>query len=165
MKKFILAVCLAFAVAAAPSILVAPHAVAQEAASLEAMEADIEALMATYADDPDGFAAAIEDYVLAAGNPELAAEAVISVLARPTTDPALKVAGGKGLGAAIALIGLTNPTAAANMQALVMASGDTVLQAAVAEGNAERTASILRQQQQQQQQQQDSTPETPVSPN
>lgn len=164
MKKFLSALCLAVAVAIAPAIVAVPHAVAQGAESVQAMEADIEALLITHAGDPDAFAAAIEDYVIASGDPELAADAVINVLTRPTTDPAMKVAGGKGLGAAIALIGLTNPTAAANMQAKVEASGDATLQAAVADGNAERTASIQRQQQQQQQQQRDSTPETPVSP-
>ncbi len=164
MKKFLLAVCLAFAVAAAPLVLTAPHAVAQEA-NLQAMEADIEALLIANADNPDAFAAAVEDYVLAAADPEVAAQAVINVLTRPGVDEALKVAGGKGLGAAIAFIGLTNPAAAANMQALVEASGDATLQAAVAEGNADRTASIQRQQQQRQQEERSSTPETPISPN
>ena len=165
MKKFLSALCLAVAVSVAPAIVAVPHAVAQGAESLQAMEADIEALLITHAGDPDAFAAAVEDYVVAAADPELAAEAVINVLTRPATDPALKVAGGKGLGAAIAFIGLTNPTAAANMQAKVEASGDAVLQTAVAEGNAERTASIQRQQRQQRQQQRDTTPETPLSPN
>lgn len=162
MKKFLLAVCLAFA--AAPLVLTAPHAVAQEA-NFQAMEADIEALLIANADNPDAFAAAVEDYVLAVTDPEVAAQAVINVLTRPAVDQALKVAGGKGLGAAIALIGLTDPAAAANMQALVEVSGDATLQAAVAEGNAERTASIRQQQQQQQQQERSSTPETPISPN
>lgn len=165
MKKFLSALCLAVAVAVAPAIVAIPHAVAQEARSLQAMEADIEALLIAHAGDPDAFAAAIEEYVIASGDPELSADAVINVLTRTTTDPEMKVAGGKGLGAAIALIGLTDPTAAANMQAKVEASGDATLQTAVADGNAERTTSIQRQQRQQQQQQQDSTPETPVSPN
>lgn len=173
MKKFLLAVCLAFAVAAAPFVLTAPHAVAQEA-NLQTMEADIEALLIANADDPDAFAAAVEQYLLAAADPELAAEAVISVLTNPKSEaaqialannPALKTAGGQGLGAAIAQIGLTNPTVAANIQAKVEASNDATLQAAVTQGT---TATIQRQQQQQQQQwqqQRDSTPETPVSPN
>ena len=171
MKKFLSALCLAVAVAVAPAIIAAPHAVAQEAESLEAMEADIEALLIANADDPDAFAAAVEQYLLTAGNPELAADAVINVLTNPKSEaaqialannPGLKTAGGQGLGAAIAQIGLTNPTAAANIQAKVEASNDTTLQAAVTQGT---TATIQRQQQQQQQQQQDSTPETPVSPN
>lgn len=171
MKKFLSALCLAVAVAVAPAIVAVPHAVAQEAGSLEAMEADIEALLIANADDPDAFAAAVEQYLLTAGNPELAADAVINVLTNPKSEaaqialannPGLKTAGGQGLGAAIAQIGLTNPTAAANIQAKVEASNDTTLQAAVTQGT---TATIQRQQQQQQQQQQDSTPETPVSPN
>lgn len=176
MKKFLSALCLAVAVAVASAIIAVPHAVAQEAESLQAMEADIEALLIANADDPDAFAAAVEEYVLAAGNPELAADAVISVLTNPKSEaaqialannPGLKSAGGNGLGAAVAQIGLSNPTAAANIQAKVEASGDTTLQASVTQGNAERTATIQQQQQQQgtTSGNQDSTPETPVSPN
>ncbi|MEW6092283.1 MAG: hypothetical protein AB1647_15315 [Pseudomonadota bacterium] len=174
MKKIISALCLAVAVSVAPAFMVVPHAVAQEASALQTMEADIEALLIANADDPDAFAAAVEQYLLAAADPELAAEAVISVLTNPKSEaaqialannPALKTAGGQGLGAAIAQIGLTNPTVAANIQAKVEASNDATLQAAVTQGT---TATIQRQQQQQQQQwqqQRDSTPETPVSPN
>lgn len=178
MKKFLSALCLAVAVAVAPAIMAVPNAVAQEAEALQQMEADIEALLIANADDPDAFAAAVEEYLLAAGNPELAADAVINVLTNPKSEaaqialannPGLKDAGGRGLGAAIAQIGLTNPTAAANIQAKVEASGDTSLQASVTQGNTERTATIQQQQQQQQQGttsgNEDTTPETPVSPN
>ena len=177
MKKFLSTFCLAVAVAFAPAIMAVPNAVAQVAGALQTMEADIEALLIANAADPDAFAAAVEEYLLAADDPELAADAVISVLTNPKSEaaqialannPALKEAGGRGLGAAIAKIGLTNPTAAANIQAKVEASGDDTLQASVTQGNAERTASIQRQQQQQQgttAENQDSTPETPVSPN
>lgn len=177
MKKLLSVICLAVAVAFAGALAPATPAMAQEAQSLQDMEAAIEALLIANADDPDAFAAAVEAYVLAAANAELAAEAVISVLTNPKSDearlalannPALKTAGGMGLGAAIAQIGLTNPTVAANMQALVEASGDATLQAAVAAGHTERTASIQQQQLQASgdtADSVDSTPETPVSPN
>lgn len=174
MKKILSAICVAIAVVMAPAIVAVPYAAAQEAVpSLETMQADIEALLVANADDPDAFAAAVEAYVLAAADPELAADAVINALTNPASEgaqialannPGLKTAGGLGLGAAIAVIGLTNPTAAANMQAKVEASGDATLQTAVADGNSERTASIQQQQQQQQGGgNQDSTPETPIS--
>lgn len=177
MKKLLSVVIVAAAMAFAPSMFAATQAVAQEAGAeaLAAMEADIEALLVANADDPDAFAAAVEAYVLAAANAELAGEAVISVLTNPQSDaarealannPGLKSAGGSGLGAAIAQIGLTDPTTAANLQAKVEASNDETLQAAVTSGANEQTSSIQQQQQQQDgtSGNQDSTPETPVSP-
>ena len=58
----------------------------------------------------------------------------------------LKAALGKGLGAAIALIGVTNPDLATLLAALVTAEGDDTLTAAVDSGNDSKTASILQQQ-------------------
>lgn len=177
MKKLLSVMVVAAAMAFAPAMFAATQAVAQEAGAeaLAAMEADIEALLVANAGDPDAFAAAVEAYILAAANAELAADAVISVLTNPQSDaarealannPGLKSAGGRGLGAAIAQIGLTDPTTAANMQAKVEASNDETLQAAVTTGTNERTASIQQQQQQDgTSENQDSTPETPVSPN
>ena len=177
MKKIFLAMSLALAFVAAPAIIAVPQAAAQGAASVEAMEAEVEALLVANANDPEAFRAAIEAYILAAADAELAADAVINALTNPKGDaarialannPALKAAGGQGLGAAIAQIGLTNPTVAANMQAKVEASNDETLQASVSEGNAERTASIQQQQAAESgntAESNDSTPETPVSPN
>lgn len=176
MKKLLSVVIVAAAMAFAPSMFAATQAVAQEAGAeaLAAMEADIEALLIANADNPDAFAAAVEAYILAAANAELAGDAVISVLTNPQSDaarealannPGLKSAGGSGLGAAIAQIGLTDPTTAANLQAKVEASNDETLQAAVTTGTNERTASIQqREQQDGTSGNQDSTPETPVSP-
>jgi hypothetical protein len=169
MKKLLSAMMMAGAMVFASAVLVATPAMTQEAKTLDAMEAEIEALLIANADDPDAFAAAVEAYVLAETDAELATEAVINVLTRPQIDPALKRAGGNGLGAAIAQIGLTNPTLAANMQAKVAASDDAILQAAVTEGTDMRTASISINAQAQQDgasdPSRDSTPETPVSPN
>ena len=176
MKKILSVMMVAGAMAFAPLMLAATPAVAQEAATLESLEADIEALLIANADDPDAFAAAVEAYILAAADAELAGDAVISVLTNPKSDaarealennPGLKSAGGMGLGAAIAQIGLTNPTVAANMQAKVAASDDTALQASVTQGTNTRTASINSQASQNEASDpnRDSTPETPVSPN
>ena len=114
-------------------------AVAQE---LSSIQADIAALVAQYQDDPDGLEAAIEDYATGSENPELAAQAIIAVAAGLPANSPLKVALGRGLGAAIAVIALTDPTVAANMQALVAASGDEVFVASVSAGTDDKTASI-----------------------
>ncbi|WP_339831394.1 hypothetical protein [uncultured Parvibaculum sp.] len=180
MKKLFSAAVIAGAMALTPAIFATAPAVAQgiDAEQLAAMEAEIEALLIANADDPDAFAAAVEAYVTASANAEIAGEAVINVLTNPKSDaaklalannPGLKTAGGAGLGAAIAVIGITDPTAAANMQAKVEASGDTTLQASVSQGTDSRTATLQQQQQQQQTpgagDTRDSTPETPASPN
>lgn len=177
MKRIFFALSLALAFVAAPAIIAVPNAAAQGVEALQVMEAEVEALLIANADNPEAFAAAVEAYVLAAGDAELATEAVINVLTNPKSEaarlalannPELKAAGGRGLGAAIAQIGLTNPTVAAAMQAKVEASNDESLQAAVSEGSAERTASIQQQQAAESgetAENNDSTPETPVSPN
>lgn len=177
MKRIFFALSLALAFVAAPAIIAVPNAAAQGVEALQVMEAEVEALLIANADNPEAFAAAVEAYVLAAGDAELATEAVINVLTNPKSEaarlalannPGLKAAGGQSLGAAIAQIGLTNPTVAAAMQAKVEASNDESLQAAVSEGSAERTASIQQQQAAESgetAENNDSTPETPVSPN
>lgn len=132
---FVFAVALAFAaIAFNPS-----PAAAQD---LAGAQADIEALLVQYADDPDGLEAAIEEYVTNSEDPELAAQAIVAVAAGLPANSDLKIALGRGLGAAIAVIALTNPTAATNMQALVAASGDETLVAAVSAGTSDKTASI-----------------------
>ncbi|MEP2827777.1 hypothetical protein [Parvibaculum sp.] len=177
MKKLLSVMIVAGAMAVAPTMFAAMPAIAQEAGAetLDAMEADIEALLIANAGDEDAFAAAVEAYLLAAVDPELAGDAVIAALANPRSDaarealasnPGLKTAGGAALGAAIAQIGLTNPTAAANMQAKVAATNDETLQASVSQGTA--TATTNRQAQQgdaASNPNRDTTPETPVSPN
>ena len=139
LKSVFTAVALAVALAFA-SLAVNPAPAA--AAELATVQADISALVAQYQDDPDGLETAIEDYVTNSEDPVLAAQAIIAVSAAMPEDSPLKVALGRGLGAAIAVIGLTNPELAANMQALVVASGDESLIAAVSAGSTDKTASI-----------------------
>ncbi|WP_421866577.1 hypothetical protein [Parvibaculum sp.] len=112
------------------------------AAELASVQADISTLVAQYQDDPDGLEAAIEEYVTNSEDPELAAQAIIAVAAGLPDDSPLKIALGRGLGAAIVVIGLTSPTVAANMQALVAASNDEALIASVSAGSSDKTASI-----------------------
>lgn len=183
MKKIFLATSLALAFVAAPAIIAVPQAAAQGAATVEAMEAEVEALLVANANNPEAFAAAVEAYILAAADAELATGAVINVLTNPKGDaartalannPELKAAGGQGLGAAIAQVGLTNPTVAANMQGKIEASNDEKLQASVTKGNAERAAFIQQRQAAESgntagsndstPESNDSTPESPVSP-
>lgn len=150
-KKSLAAFVFAAGLALAPLIFAVAPAAAQDADQLAAMQADIEALIVEYADDAAGLEAAIEDYVVTSADPELAAQAVIAAITSPLSTEAqaalaanaeLKLAAGRGLGAAIAVIALTQPTIAANMLAMVQASGDETLLAAVVEGNEEKTASI-----------------------
>jgi hypothetical protein len=131
----------AFAVALAFAAI-AFNPSAAGAQDIAGAQADVEALLTQYADDPDGLEAAIEEYVTNSEDPELAAQAVIAVAAGLPADSDLKIALGRGLGAAIAVIALTDPTAATNMQALVAASDDETLAAAVSAGTTDKTASI-----------------------
>jgi hypothetical protein len=125
---------------AVASLAVNPSpAAAQESSSLEA---DISALIAQYQDDPDGLEAAIEAYVTDSEDPVATAQAVVNVAAGLPADSPLKVALGRGLGAAIAVIGLTDPTVAGNMQAVVAASDDEALASAVSAGTTDKTASV-----------------------
>ena len=115
---------------------------AATAQDIAGAQADVEALLTQYADDPDGLETAIEEYVTNSEDPEIAAQAIIAVAAGLPANSDLKIALGRGLGAAIVVIALTNPTAATNMQALVAASGDETLVAAVSAGTSDKTASI-----------------------
>ena len=176
MKKLFLAVAVACAMAlTAGGFAVAPAmAQAVNAELLPQMEADVEALLVENASDAAAFEAAIEAYVTGADDPVTAGQAVINVLFNPRDDavrlllaenPGLKEAGGRGLGAAIAVLGLTNPEAAAILQALAEATGDPVFQAAVLEGTETRTASLRAASAAGGDTSTDSTPETPVSRN
>lgn len=152
MRNLFAAFVLAAGLALAPAIFVAAPAMAQDGDQVVAMQAEVEALILQYAEDEASLELAIEEYVLASGNPELATQAVINALTNPLNadvanllneNPNLQIAAGQGLGAAIAMIALTDPTAAASMLALVEASGDETLVASVAQGNEDRTASIV----------------------
>jgi hypothetical protein len=149
--------------------------IVDDQAEIDLLQVQIEQLIVDNAGDPDALNAAIAAFVTGSGNPELAAKAVIGALTAPKTaaaqlalanNPALKTAAAKGLGTAIAIIALTNPDAAAAMQASVEASGDDTIVTASNEGNSDQTASTQEQSQAQNEQQaQDSTPENPSSPN
>ena len=169
----------------APALAAAEDAASDEDAAVAALQAQIEQLIIANAGDADALAAAIEALVEGAANSEAAAKAVLAAVSNPKSDEAraalagnsgLKDAAGKGLGAAIAMIGKSNPTVAANMQAIVVASGDTGFQASVTNGTEVQTASILSQQNNVDTNvgqdkgiangmAQDSTPETPASAN
>lgn len=139
LKSVYTAVAFAMALAFAA---IAFHPSAATAQDIAGAQADVEALLTQYADDPDGLETAIEEYVTNSEDPELAAQAVVAVAAGLPANNDLKIALGRGLGAAIAVIALTDPTAATNMQALVAASGDETLVAAVSAGTTDKTASI-----------------------
>lgn len=151
LKNLFAAFALAVGLVLSPVVFVAAPAMAQNVEAVAVMQADIEALILANVDDPEALALAIEAYVVASGDPESATQAVINALTNPMNDavrqallnnPDLKIAAAEGLGAAIAVIALTDPTTAANMLALVEASGDATLIASVNDGNAEKTASI-----------------------
>lgn len=176
MKKLFSAAIIAGAMALTPAIFAPAVAQGVNVELLAGMEADVEALVVQHADDAVAFEAAIEAYIVGSADPITAGQAVINVLTNPTDDavrlllaenPDLKGAGGRGLGAAIAVLGLTNPEAAAILQALVEASGDPVLQAAVLEGTEAKTASLLAQAAPVvfRAGSGDTTPESPASPN
>ena len=176
---------LAAPLVSAPALAAAEDAAIAEDAAVAALQAQIEQLIAENAGDADTLAAAIQALVESAADPEVAAKAVLAAVSNPKSDAAraalagnsgLKDAAGKGLGAAIATIGNSNPTVAANMQAIVVASGDTSFQAAVTGGTEIQTASIVSQQNTvdtkvgqdkgtSQQMVEDTTPETPASAN
>lgn len=136
------------------------------AAELSSVEADISALITQYQDDPDGLEAAIEAYVTDSEDPVVAAQAVVNVSESLPADSPLQVALGRGLGAAIAVIGLTDPTAATNMQAVVAASDDETLVSAVSAGTSDKTESIEQgtDGDDTAAEQEDETPEQPASP-
>ena len=123
--------------------------------------------------------AAVEALVATANDPAVSANAVLIVFDNSqnpqiqqilASNGELKAAAGRGLGAAIASIGLTNPDLAAQMSASVAASGDSVMVSEVQSGSDTKTASLRQEQQRNQnanndQTQGDSTPEKNLSPN
>tara|TARA_R110002074_G_scaffold374313_1_gene550628 strand:+ start:322 stop:891 length:570 start_codon:yes stop_codon:yes gene_type:complete len=152
---------------------------ASQQAALDAQVLAVEALVVTYQNDPDGLQAAIEALVTDASDPEVAAQAVLivfdnsqntEILAILASNPGLKAAAGKGLGAAIVALGITNPDVATRISALVSASGDQAMIAAVQTGADTKTASINQQRQQNRNNASDngttgdSTPENDLSP-
>lgn len=144
----------------------------EDQAALAAQISAVEQLVIDNADDPAALEAAIEALVTGSQNPALSARAVIAVYDNSTNDAVrsilqktgMKAAMGRGLGAAIATIGLTDPDLASNLQALVAASGNEELASSVQAGSETRTASIRGQQQQNQDEGlPDETPENPAS--
>lgn len=144
-------------------------------AKLDARVAAAEQLVISYADDFDGLVAAVEAFITGDDDPKIAAHAVIVVLTQPgnetvkrllVSNPALKDAMGRGLGAAIAGIGLTDPVLAATLQAKVVQSGDVALASAVISGTESKTASLQQHHLQQQRhiRGKGTTPENPASP-
>jgi hypothetical protein len=133
----------------------------------------IEALVIQYKDDPDGLQAAIEAYLENAEDPLLAAKALISVAedsenaevaAILNGNPAIKAALGAGLGAAVAVLGLTNPDLATQILAEVSIAGDEILTASVTDGNQSKTASLNSTRKTQDGEvNKDTTPENPAS--
>lgn len=123
-------------------------------AAFATMKAAVEQMMVDNGADADALQAAVEAYLEGSDNPELASKAAIDALTNPVSpgaiaalnnNPGLSAAGARGIGAAIASIGVTNPTAAANMQAAVTASGNDSFASAVTSGKDTKTASIATQ--------------------
>lgn len=92
--------------------------------------------------DPDALVASIESFILSADEPEVVVSSIIFLAAE--LDVRLVTAVGIGIGVAISQIGLTDPSTATNMQAIVAASAGQDLRAAVIEGTSARTASISK---------------------
>lgn len=144
----------------------------EDQAALAAQISAVEQLVIDNADDPAALEAAIEALVTGSQNPALSARAVIAVYDNSTNDAVkailqkagMKAAMGRGLGAAIATIGLTDPDLASSLQAMVAASGNEELASAVQAGSETRTASVRNQQQQEEDEGlRDETPENPAS--
>lgn len=182
LKKFLLAtVCVAglsvvgpFSAAYADT---APTLTVDQQAALDAQVAAVEALVIQYQNDPVGLQSAIQSLVENASDPAVAGQAVVSVFNSSTNpaiqtilanNPGIKDAGGQGLGAAIAAIGVTNPDIAIQMTAYVQANGGSTFMSSVQSGSDTQTASIQQQQQQNSTNNYNnlsntSTPETPAS--
>ena len=135
----------------APLIVPVSPALAATAQELADMQAEIEGLIAANAGDEAALEVAVREYVANSSDPEGATLAFVEAVTNPKTDaartalqnnPGLKSAAARGLGAAIALIAVSQPQVAANMQAVVESSNDETLIASVAEGNSTQTASI-----------------------
>jgi len=145
-------------------------------AALDAQVAAVEALVTQYQNDPDGLQAAIENLVVGATDPETTGNAVLIVFDN-SQNPAIRAilannaglagAGGRGLGAAIATLGVTDPDLAARMAANVSTKGGTSFVASVQQGSDTRTASIQQKNNSDTNangtQNSSSTPETPAS--
>lgn len=156
LKKFLLAtVCVAgFALIGPISVSHADTssvATSTEQAALDAQVAAVEALVMQHQNDPEGLQLAIENLVVSATDPEVAGNAILIVFDNSqnpaiktllANDAALAGAGGQGLGAAIATLGVTNPELATRMAANVTANGGTSFVAAVQTGDNTKTASI-----------------------
>ena len=148
-------------------------------AALDVQISAVEALVVQYQNDPAGLQAAVEALVENAGDPAVTANAVLVVFDNSqnpeiqqilASNSELKPAAGRGLGAAIASIGLTNPDLAAQMSASVVASGDSTMVSEVQSGSDTKTASLKQEQQRRQDADNssstdDSTPEKTLSPN
>tara|TARA_R110000868_G_scaffold107750_2_gene294694 strand:- start:11321 stop:11869 length:549 start_codon:yes stop_codon:yes gene_type:complete len=145
---------------------------ADEQAALDAQVAVVEGFLATYENDPAGLEAAIKDYVLTSTNPVLNAKAVLVVFdnsQNPKVTATLKAAAGRGVGAAIVALGITNPEDAATITALVSGSDDQAMKDSAQEGANSETASINNQRRQNRANAGndttgDSTPEKDLSP-
>lgn len=145
---------------------------ADEQAALDAQISAIEQLVIDNADDPAALEAAIEAFVVGSQDQALAAKAVILVFDNSKNEmvrtilqkAGMKAAMGRGLGAAIATIGLTDPDLAASLQAQVASSGNDELAANVQEGSDIKTASLSQEQNEQGgDETPDETPENPAS--
>lgn len=175
LKNLFAAALFAVGLALAPVVLAVAPAAAQDAAA--DMQTEVEALILQYGDDEAALELEIEAYVAGSADPELATQAVIAALTNPVNDEVrrllaenenIKVAVGRGLGAAIAVIALTNPDLAATLLAMVEASGDDTLVASVAEGQEIKTAAIVEggvNTGEDLVEGEDSTPESPASAN
>lgn len=154
----------------------APGMSAEQQAALNAQVSAVEALVIQYKDDPAGLQAAVEALVVGAADPELSSQAVLIAFNNSQNEQVrnilasnseLGVAGGNGLGAAIASIGVTNPELASKLSASVIAGGNSGFVAAVQTGSNTKTASLNKQKQQQNNSSnntnKDSTPENPAS--
>ncbi|MDO8288385.1 MAG: hypothetical protein Q7T44_04125 [Parvibaculum sp.] len=179
MQKFLFAVAVSLAALVGVSqISVASAAegdpVTAEQAAFDAKIGAIETLVLQYKDDPAGLQAAIEQYVATSEDPEAAGNAVLFVFdnsnnpevrALLAANADLRAAMGQGLGAAIAIIALTNPDLATKMTANVVASGNAELIASVQSGTDIKTASLNEQNDtgDDDADNEDSTPENPAS--
>lgn len=132
----------------------APALTEAQQTALNAQISAVEALVVQYQNDPDGLQAAIQSLVQNASDPALAGTAVVSVF-NNSTNPAIQkilannagiqAAGGQGLGAAIATIGITNPDLATQMTAYVQTNAGSTFVASVQSGSDTQTSSIQQQ--------------------
>lgn len=175
-KAFLATVCVGSLLTAVPYSLISAHAeplTAAQQSALNAAMSSVENLIIQYQSDPDGLQAAIQSLVENAADPEIVGNAVVSVFNDPANEtvksilsskPGLVDAGGNGLGAAIATIGVTNPTLASQMMSYVQANGGSKFASSVQSGSDTQTSSIQQQNNTGNDNiSNDSTPETPAS--